>query len=92
MAGPFWEPLLIAQLTGKSTLAEINATFLAMQSQYESNSTSLAAQIVTEPHPIVTEDCLTLDVVVPEAVWNKTKKGGSANGEFRLDLTCVFRG
>lgn len=70
---PAWNTLSAQYLTSQLTLDEVNSTFTHLQSMNSSEAEAYA----TSPDSLVTEDCLTLDVVVPESIWNGTKNNES---------------
>ncbi|KAL3426049.1 carboxylesterase family protein [Phlyctema vagabunda] len=70
-ANPAWELVAAQYLTG------VNVSTLAAQ---QSNST-LSLSSIPKPGPTENEDCLLLDVLVPEPIFNsKKKRTGSSKG------------
>ncbi|RDW80786.1 hypothetical protein BP5796_05484 [Coleophoma crateriformis] len=88
---PYWQTLLPACLASLETVAQINSSFLEVFNGIEANSTSVAAKLVTEPVATQTEDCLLLDVVVPQTIMNKTLRGEKATGEFTSRVLLIAR-
>ncbi|RDW69662.1 hypothetical protein BP6252_08682 [Coleophoma cylindrospora] len=88
---PYWQTLLPAYLASLETVAQINSNFLEVFNGIEANSTSVAAKLVTEPIATQTEDCLLLDVVVPQTIMNKTLRGENATGEFTSQALLIAR-
>ncbi|WYZ37729.1 hypothetical protein EsH8_II_001235 [Colletotrichum jinshuiense] len=75
LAAPAWYALSIAYQTGQLSLDDVNSTFTAVQTLDTTSNSSLIEQYLTDPDPVVTEDCLTLDVVVPKPLWRKPHNG-----------------
>ncbi|GKT46605.1 carboxylesterase patB [Colletotrichum spaethianum] len=69
---PKWYDLTALYQAGQLSLEEVNSTFLELRNLSPSSNATLIGQYLTHPDPVVTEDCLTLDVVVPEAIWQRT--------------------
>ncbi|KAK2009748.1 carboxylesterase [Colletotrichum eremochloae] len=76
---PPWFDLLAQYRAGQTSLEEINSTYVELQNLSPSSDASLINQYLTEPGPIVTEDCLTLDIVVPERIWERARGAPGAS-------------
>ncbi|KZL79689.1 carboxylesterase family protein (secreted protein) [Colletotrichum incanum] len=68
---PVWFGFSTLYQTGQLSLDEVDSMFTELQNLSPGSDASLIDQYITEPDLIVTEDCLTLDVVVPETIWEK---------------------
>ncbi|EFQ30189.1 carboxylesterase [Colletotrichum graminicola M1.001] len=75
---PTWFGLETLYLSGQMSLEEVNSTYINLQNLSPSSDASLINQYLVEPDPRVTEDCLTLDVVVPEKAWKRARDASGA--------------
>ncbi|GKT57619.1 acetylcholinesterase precursor [Colletotrichum tofieldiae] len=82
---PAWFSLSALYQAGQLSLDELNSTFMELQNLSPASDASLIDQYLTEPDSVVTEDCLTLDVVVPETIWERAHDASEAGGKMPLE-------
>ncbi|CZS91749.1 probable cholinesterase [Rhynchosporium agropyri] len=84
-ASPYWPKIASAFLGGSDA-----ATLANVSSQVEAASAALTVDSLKAPDPRQTEDCLFLDVIVPESIYTSNKSapvlvwvygGGYVNGD-----------
>ncbi|KAK2052995.1 carboxylesterase [Colletotrichum caudatum] len=68
---PAWFELETLYVDGQMSLKQVDSTYTDLQNLSPSSNASLISQYINEPDPHVTEDCLTLDIVVPEKAWER---------------------
>lgn len=74
MAAPAWLALSALYSTGQLSIEEVNSTFTQLQSLDPAANSSILGQYVTDPDKLASEDCLALDVAVPESIWDTVQK------------------
>ncbi|OBR09222.1 Carboxylic ester hydrolase [Colletotrichum higginsianum IMI 349063] len=92
MGSPPWLSLSPQYQAGQLSLDEVNATFAGIRGLSPSSDPSLIKQYlntpITVPASTITEDCLNLDVVVPEKIFKSTNNS-SAGGERPYEPTAL---
>ncbi|KAK1973556.1 hypothetical protein LZ30DRAFT_478656 [Colletotrichum cereale] len=90
---PAWFNLSALYLAGQLSLEALNSAYIGLQNMSPSSDASLINQHIIEPDPLVTEDCLTFDIVVPETVWERAHDTSGAGGKiFSSSVAYTYSG
>ncbi|KAK1992637.1 carboxylesterase [Colletotrichum falcatum] len=68
---PTWFELNALYQVGQISLEELNSTYIELLNLSPSSDAAVIDRHLIAPDPRATEDCLTLDIVVPETIWEK---------------------
>ncbi|KAJ0165233.1 Lipase 1 [Colletotrichum tanaceti] len=84
MGSPPWLSLSLQYQAGQLSLDQVNATFAGIRGLSPSSDASLIERYLntpaTAPASTITEDCLHLDVVVPEKILKRANDSSGAGG------------
>ncbi|KXH44129.1 carboxylesterase [Colletotrichum simmondsii] len=70
---PAWYGMSTLYQSGQLSLDELNSTFAELQFLNPNSSSESINQYLSDTDTKTTEDCLALDVVVPERLWSKSR-------------------
>ncbi|KAK1689004.1 carboxylesterase [Colletotrichum godetiae] len=72
-AFPAWYGISSLYQSGQLSLDEVNSTFAESQSVTPNSGSESIGRYLNAADTTVTEDCLVLDVVVPDRLWGKSR-------------------
>ncbi|KAM0275983.1 hypothetical protein ACHAQH_007201 [Verticillium albo-atrum] len=69
---PAWFGLSAQYSAGQPSLEELRSAYAELREMDPANSSPDPEELITDPSPTTTEDCLLLDVTVPRNIWRRT--------------------
>lgn len=86
---PAWYGMSTLYQSGQLSLDELNSTFAELQFLNPNSSSESINRYLSDTDTIFTENCLALDVVVPEELWSKSRNNSHSAGKLSYSIPCI---